>query len=77
MIVTMNDGTVYEKYFAEAMGSEEMPQSYDDVIKKFRGNVDYADSTPSAGSVEKMIEICSKLDECEDVRILNDLMTWE
>ena len=72
----MKDGTVYEKYFAEAMGSEEMPQSYDDVIKKFRGNVDYADVTPSAENIEKMIEICSELDGCEDVRFLNELMVW-
>ena len=74
--VTMKDGTVYEKYYAEAMGSEEMPQSYDDVIKKFRGNLDYAAATPSAENVEKMIDICSKLDECDDVRVLNDLMVW-
>lgn len=74
--VTMQDGTVYEKYFAEAMGSEEMPQSYDDVIKKFRGNLDYADHTPSAENVEQIIEVCSTLDTCEDVRVLNDLMVW-
>ena len=72
----MQDGTVYEKYYAEAMGSEEMPQSYDDVIKKFHGNLDYADHTPSAENVERIIEICSALDACEDVRVLNDLMVW-
>ena len=75
--VTMNDGTVYEKYFPEAMGSEEMPQTYDDVIKKFRGNVDYAGKNrPSEENVDKIIEICSELDKCEDVRILNELMVW-
>ena len=73
----MNDGTVYEKYFPEAMGSEEMPQTYDDVIKKFRGNVDYAGKNrPSEENVDKIIEICSELDKCEDVRILNELMVW-
>jgi 2-methylcitrate dehydratase PrpD len=74
--VTMKNGEVYEKYYPEAMGSEEMPQSYEDVIKKFQGNIDYAAKKPSAESIKKMVDICSELDKCEDVRILNDLMVW-
>ena len=76
VMVTMQDGTVYEKYFAEATGSEEMPQTYDDVIKKFLGNVEYADSAPSEEKIEKLISVCSELDKCEDVRIINNLMVW-
>ena len=73
----MKDGTIYEKYFAEATGSDEMPQSYDDVIKKFRGNVEYAgEHRPSDENIEKIIEICGDLDKCEDVSILNQLMVW-
>lgn len=74
--VTMKDGSVYEQYYPEATGSEEKPQTYDDVIKKFKGNLDFADAKPSDANIEKIIEVCSDLDSCEDVRVLNELMVW-
>lgn len=74
--VTMKDGEVYSVYLPSAKGCPDNPQSYDDVVKKYYGNLAYADKPIVEEYGKRIVDLCADLENLEDVRQLNDLMRW-
>lgn len=75
--VTMKGGAVHSVYLPSAKGSAENPQTYDDVVKKYYGNLAYAEKPLAADNGKRIAELCAHLEDIDDVRIFNQLMVWD
>lgn len=75
--VTMKDGAVHSVYLPSAKGCADNPQSYEDVVTKYYGNLAYAEVPIPETNGRKIAELCADLEQLDDVRVLNELMVWE
>lgn len=74
VIVTMEDGTVYEYTDDGLPGSEKKPMTWDQIENKFRKCVEFAAKPLPQEKIEKLIELCKNLENVEDINEILDNM---
>jgi 2-methylcitrate dehydratase PrpD len=67
LVLKMNDGTVYEELIEHCLGSVERPMTFEDCADKLR-NIASSSAKPfSKDTIEKVIELTSKIEKLDDV----------
>lgn len=75
--ITMKNGESYSHYQPRAKGSEGYPILFDDVVTKYRGNLDYAEKGISQENGEAILSLIEDLEQINDVREISDKIIWE
>ncbi|MBQ3010098.1 MAG: MmgE/PrpD family protein [Oscillospiraceae bacterium] len=74
VVITMEDGTVYEYTDDGLPGSERNPMTWDQIENKFWKCVEFAAKPIPEEKLKKLIELCKHLEEVEDINEILDNM---
>jgi 2-methylcitrate dehydratase PrpD len=74
--IRMKDGKVYKKLMETATGSPEKPATFEEVVGKFNGCIEFSSRPMPKKNAEKVIETVRGLEKLGDVRELIGLLVW-
>lgn len=75
--VTMNNGDEFTTFEPKAKGAPGSPLSFEDVLAKFEGNLEYAEQPIPTENAKRIVELVQSLEELDDIRKISDLIVWE
>jgi 2-methylcitrate dehydratase PrpD len=74
--ITMKNGKVYKKLMETATGSPEKPATFEEVVSKFHGCIEFSARPMPKENAEKVIEMVGGLEKVGDIRELIKLLVW-
>ncbi len=74
--IKMKDGKVYKKLMETATGSPEKPITFDEVVSKFYGCVEFSTRPIPEENAKKVIKTVRELEKLGDIRDLIKLLVW-
>ena len=74
--ITMKDGTVFKKLMETATGSPEKPATFDEVVSKYYGCIDFSERPMPKENAKKVIDTVKDLEKLGDIRDLINLLVW-
>ncbi|NLA86640.1 MAG: MmgE/PrpD family protein, partial [Clostridiales bacterium] len=74
--IKMKDGKVYKKLMETATGSPEKPVTFDEVVSKFYGCVEFSSRPIPGENAKKVIKTVKELEKLGDVQELIKLLVW-
>ncbi|NLT15360.1 MAG: MmgE/PrpD family protein [Clostridiales bacterium] len=74
--IRMKDGRVYKKLMETATGSPEKPATFEEVVSKFSGCVEFSSRPMPKENAEKVIKAVRELEMLGDIQELIRLLVW-
>jgi 2-methylcitrate dehydratase PrpD len=74
--ITMKDGKVFKKLMETATGSPEKPATFDEVVSKFNGCIEFSERPLPKENAEKVIKTVKELEKLGDIQELIRLLVW-
>lgn len=74
--IRMKDGKVFKKLMETATGSPEKPATFDEVIGKFNGCIEFSELPMPGENAEKVIKAVRELEKMGDIQELIKLLVW-